>query len=124
MQSILVLNNRINTGRVQVVPRLAQAAKIMQLCNKQNYRMTVDTLTRNWNDYDRQKTAQHKDAGRFDFTADWELAYLAKKIKTTYSFIPESLIKEAIKQCSLRQTGPCSRATFAEDVLRRLSIPL
>ena len=86
--------------------------------------MTVDTLTRNWNDYDRQKAAQQKDAGRFDFNAEWEVTYLAKKIKATYSFIPESLIREAIQQCGLRQTGPCSRASFAEDVLCRLSIPL
>lgn len=86
--------------------------------------MTVTTLTRNWNDYDRQKTAQQKDADRFDFNAEWEVAYLVKKIKSTYSFIPESLIREAIQQCGLRQTGPCSRASFAEDVLRRLSIPL
>ena len=86
--------------------------------------MTVTTLTRNWNDYDRQKTAQQKDAARFDYTAEWEVAYLVKKIKATYSFIPESLIRAAIQQCGLRQTGPCSRTSFTEDVLRRLSIPL
>ena len=101
-----------------------QATKIMQLCNKQNYGMTVTSLTRNWNDYDRQKAAQQKDTDRFDFNAEWEVVYLAKKIKSTYSFIPESLIREAIQQCGQRQTGPCSRASFAEDVLRRLSIPL
>jgi len=86
--------------------------------------MTVETLTRNWSDYDRQKTAQQKDVSRFDFTADWEVAYLAKKIKSTYAFIPETLIREAILQCGQRQTGQCTRASFTEDVLRRLSIPL
>lgn len=86
--------------------------------------MTVETLTKNWSDYDRQKAAQQKDAGYFDGSADWEAAYLAKKIKSTYAFIPEDLIKEAIRICAARQTGPCSRAAFTEDVLRRLSIPL
>lgn len=86
--------------------------------------MTVDILTKNWIDYDRRKTAQQKDATRFDGTDVWEVAYLSKKLKATYPFIPEALIKEAIRHCAQRLTGPCSRATFTEDVLRRLSIPL
>jgi hypothetical protein len=117
-------NNRINTYSFWVVPRLPCAAKLMQLCKKQNGCMTVETLTRNWNDYDRQKTAQQKDAARFDISAEWELAYLTKKIKSTYPFIPETLIREAIQQCARRLTGAVSRASFTEDVLRRLSIPL
>ncbi len=103
---------------------MTSAPKLMQLCNKQNNCMTVEALIRNWHDYDRQKAALLKSVDRFDVSADWELAYLARKIKSTYHFIPESLIREAIQQCAERRTGPCSRATFTEDVLRRLSIPL
>lgn len=86
--------------------------------------MTVETLTKNWTEYDRQKTAQAKDASRFDYTAQWEVAYLTKKLKATYSFIPEDLIREAIQICGERQTAPASRASFTEAVLKRLSIPL
>ena len=124
MQGFQLKNNRINTYRIQVVLRLTHTTKIAQLCNKPTNCMTVEALTRNWNDYDRQKTAQQKDAARFDFTAEWELAYLTKKIKSTYPFIPETLIDEAVQQCAQRNTGPVSRVTFTEDVLRRLSIPL
>lgn len=86
--------------------------------------MTVDVLTKNWKDYDRQKAAQHKDADRFDYTAKWEVTYLTKIIKSTYSFIPEELIREAIQICGERQTAPATRASFTEAVLKRLSIPL
>jgi hypothetical protein len=86
--------------------------------------MTVELLIQNWNDYDRRKVAQHKDADRFDYTATWEVAYLTNVIKSTYSFIPEDLIREAIQICGERQTAPSTRATFTEAVLKRLSIPL
>lgn len=86
--------------------------------------MTVDTLTKNWTDYDRQKAAEQKDATRFDYTAEWEVSYLAQKIKTTYPFIPDDLIREAILICGERQTAPSTRASFTEAVLKRLSIPL
>ena len=86
--------------------------------------MTVEVLTQNWKDYDRQKVAEQKDADRFDYTATWEVAYLTKVIKSTYTFIPEDLIREAIQICGERQTAPASRASFTEAVLKRLSIPL
>ena len=86
--------------------------------------MTVETLTKNWSDYDRLKAAQQKDATCFDYTVEWEVNYLAKKIKTTYPFIPEDLIREAIQICGERQIAPGTRASFTEAVLKRLSIPL
>lgn len=89
-----------------------------------NQPMTVETLTKNWVDYDRQKTAQQKDADRFDYTVQWEVDYLTQKIKSTYFFIPEDLIREAIQICGERQTAPSTRASFTEAVLKRLSIPL
>lgn len=86
--------------------------------------MTVEVLIQNWTSYDRQKAAQQKDAGRFDYTAQWEVDYLTKVIKSTYPFIPEDLIREAIQICGERQTAPSTRASFTEAVLKRLSIPL
>ena len=86
--------------------------------------MTVDTIIKNWSDYDRKKKLQQRDTRSFDYSADWEVTYFCNKIKAIYPFIPEPLIKESIKTCAQRLTGACSREAFAEDVLRRLGIPL
>ena len=86
--------------------------------------MTVDAITKNWTDYDRKKAALQKDAARFDYTSEWEVDYLARKIKDIYAFIPDDLIYEAIQICGARQTAPSTRASFTEAVLKRLGIPL
>ncbi len=86
--------------------------------------MTVETITKNWSEYDRKKKSQQLDSTRFDFNAEWEVSYLSGKISSIYPFIPEDLIKDCIRQCAQRQATPCSRQAFTEDVLRRLGIPL
>ena len=86
--------------------------------------MTVAAITRNWTDYDRRKKAQQAEADRFDYTSAWEADYLARKLKSVYTFIPDDLIREAIQVCGARQTAPSTRAAFTEAVLKRLGIPL
>ena len=86
--------------------------------------MTIDAILKDWSDYDRRKKACNTSVEYFDFNAEWEVAYLHKRIKNIYPFIPDTTIQNKVKDFAQEVRLPCERATCVKSVLIKLGIPL
>ncbi len=75
-----------------------------------------------WSDYDSKKNSNGEDAKYFAASEDWEVEYLAKKIKKHHPSMESKTIKQVIVQYCLLSGSPYPRTKFLAGLAQKLHI--
>jgi len=82
--------------------------------------MNIQELMANWSEYEDRKIKEGSDPKYFSYENEWEVAYLAEKIRKYNQSIPEEDVNNAIGSCSRIFSTPPLRRMFVQCIMMQL----